>query len=136
MDLSRLKEYYQLKLVAEKQFADVLDAVEKGDPGLLLIDIRAREEYEVGHIRGAVSMPLDEIDRRHLELPREREVVTYCYNQHCHLSARAALKLLEYGILAKEMNVGWKEWVAAKGSTHSPKIEDSDECHGQCRISP
>ena|SRR5712692_10716824 len=113
LDLTRLKDYFEAKLAAEVQVADVVDAVEKGDSDLLLVDLRGRETYAKGHIPGALSMLVDEIDKRYKELPRDKRIVTYCYSQHCHLSTLAALKLVGHGIPAKEMNVGWKEWVAS-----------------------
>ena len=99
-DLTRLKEHFELKLQAVKQLADVVDSVKHGSPDLVLLDMRDREDYRRGHIKGAVSMPLEEIDKRHQDLPRDREVVTYCYNQYCHLSAKGALRLVEHGIPA------------------------------------
>src|SRR5712692_6106995 len=80
--------------------------------------MRAREDYQRGHIKGALSMPLEEIDKRYRDLPRDKEIVTYCYNQYCHLSTLGALKLVEHGIPAKEMNVGWSEWVRLGNPLH------------------
>src|SRR5947209_20550704 len=99
-DLIRLKEYFELKLLAVKQLADVVDSVEHGNPDLVLIDVRDKEDYQRGHIKGAVSMPIEEIDKRYRELPTDKEIVTYCYNQYCHLSTLGALKLVEHGITA------------------------------------
>lgn len=131
MDLTRLREYFQTKLQAEKQVADVVDALEHGNSDLLLIDTRDRESYRKGHIQGAISLLLEEIETRYKDLPKDKEIVTYCYGQHCHLSTLAALKLVEHGIPAKELNVGWKEWVAAGFPTHYKP--EYDECDGRCR---
>ena len=130
-NLAKLKEHFELKLQATKQLADVVDSVKRGDSGLLLMDLRDREDYRRGHIRGAVSMPLEEMDKRYQDLPRDKEIVTYCYNQYCHLSARGALKLVEHGIPAKEMNVGWSEWVKLGHPLHG-ESEGSGECKDHC----
>ena len=62
-DLIRLKEYFELRLLAVKQLADVVDSVKHDNPDLLLLDLRDKEDYQRGHIKGAVSMPLEEIDK-------------------------------------------------------------------------
>jgi 3-mercaptopyruvate sulfurtransferase SseA len=43
----------------------------------LIVDVRSREEYLEGHIRGSVSIPLSEIPQRLGEIPRDRTVVLY-----------------------------------------------------------
>lgn len=131
-DLTRLKEHFELKLQAVKQLADVVDAVKRGDSDLVLLDMRDREDYRRGHIKGALSMPLEEIDKRYRDLPKDKDIVTYCYNQYCHLSTLGALKLVEHGIPAKEMNVGWSEWVRLGNPLHD-ESEGSRECNDQCR---
>lgn len=133
--LARLREFFELKLQAEKQLADVVDSVRHGGSDIVLVDLRGRDDYRGGHIEGAVSMPLDEIDKRYRELPREKEIVTYCYNQHCHLSTRGALKLVLHGIPAKEMNAGWSEWVKAGYPTHG-EADGSAECGDHCVSQP
>jgi rhodanese-related sulfurtransferase len=132
MDLDRLREHFETKLSAEKQLADVVDSIRNGDSTLLLVDMRAREDYRRGHIKGALSMPLEEIDERYQDLPKDKDLVTYCYNQYCHLSTLGALKLVEHGIPAKEMNVGWSEWVRLGNPLHD-ESEGSRECNDHCR---
>ena len=132
-DLTRLKEHFVLKLQATKQVADVVDSVKRGSSDLVLLDMRDREDYQKGHIKGALSMPLEEIDKRYRDLPRDKDIVTYCYNQYCQLSALGALKLVEHGIPAKEMNVGWSEWVKLGNPLHD-ESEGSIECNDHCKL--
>ncbi|MFQ5521174.1 MAG: rhodanese-like domain-containing protein [Candidatus Methylomirabilia bacterium] len=54
----------------------VLDLQRAGRP-LLIVDVRTREEFEAAHIRGAVSIPLRELDRRYREISRQELVVLY-----------------------------------------------------------
>ena len=49
-----------------------------------------RSDYEIGHIPGAISMPYEEIIDRMKELNKDDLHVIYCYNNYCHLGARAA----------------------------------------------
>ncbi len=95
--------------------------------------MRDREDYQRGHIKGAISMPLEEIDRRYRDLPTDKDIVTYCYNQYCHLSTLGALKLVKHGIPAKEMNVGWSEWVRLGNPLHA-ESEGSGECNDHCKL--
>ena len=46
--------------------------------GALLIDLRPAAEYRKGHIRGAVSIPVLQIERAIAWLPKNRILVLYC----------------------------------------------------------
>src|SRR5688572_7526190 len=48
------------------------------DGSATVIDVRPREEYDVGHIPGALSLPVAQLRRRMKELPKSREVIVYC----------------------------------------------------------
>jgi rhodanese-related sulfurtransferase len=53
---------------------------EKLDAGvdLVIVDVRSKEDFDEGHIAGAVSIPWEEMATRYTELPRDKEIVTYC----------------------------------------------------------
>ena len=44
----------------------------------VIVDVRSVQEYYVAHIPGALSIPLNELQYRHQELPRDTEIITYC----------------------------------------------------------
>ena len=132
-DLARLKEHFELKLRAVKQLADAVYCVKNGSSDLVLLDMKDREDYRMGHIKGAVSMPLEDIVKRYRDLPRDKDIVTYCYNQYCHLSTQGALKLVEHGIPAKEMNIGWSEWVKLGNPLHD-ESEGRSDCNDRCKL--
>jgi rhodanese-related sulfurtransferase len=48
------------------------------DADVVIVDVRSKEEFAAGHIPGAVSIPWEEIDNRYRELPRDKEIITYC----------------------------------------------------------
>jgi rhodanese-related sulfurtransferase len=73
------REYFVHKLRAEKQRNDVLNAVEGGTFDFVLLDTRGREPFASGHIPGALCAPMDEFDRLTPLLPKDKEVVTYCW---------------------------------------------------------
>ncbi len=73
------QDYFARKLRAEKQRADVLKAVQGNAFDFVLLDTRGREPFASGHIPGALCAPLDELDQLIQNLPRDKEVVTYCW---------------------------------------------------------
>jgi len=77
---------------------------------VVLIDVRPAEEYAAGHIEGARSIPLDELDRRLAELPPEREVVAYCRGPFCAYAHEAVRRLRAGGRAARRLQDGWPEW--------------------------
>ena len=44
----------------------------------LIIDVRPKENYDAGHIEGAISFPESDLDTRVGELPKDKLVVAYC----------------------------------------------------------
>src|SRR4051812_22476129 len=84
---------------------------------VVLVDVRPVEEYEAGHIEGARSIPLDELEQRLAELPPDREVVAYCRGPFCAYAHEAVRQLHEAGHDARRLDVGWPEWrLAARKS--------------------
>jgi rhodanese-related sulfurtransferase/predicted transcriptional regulator len=82
---------------------------------VLLVDVRPGEEYEAGHIDGARSIPIDELDERLAELPADREVVAYCRGPFCAYAHDAVRRLRAAGRDAKRLEDGWPEWRLAGG---------------------
>lgn len=81
-DIRANRDYFSHKLRAEKQKNDVIKKVQ-GEPGageFLLLDVRSRDAFAKAHIRGAFSAPLEELGALTAQLPQDRELVTYCWN--------------------------------------------------------
>ena len=87
--------------------------------GVVLIDVRPGEEYEAGHIEGARSIPIDELDERLAELPADREVVAYCRGPFCAYAHEAVRRLRRSGRRARRLDDGWSEWRLA-GAPQTP----------------
>ena len=96
---------------------DELEPVSRG--GLLervlrnevaLIDVRPAEEYAQGHIPGAVSVPLAELDRHMRKLRKKTEVVAYCRGPYCVLAPEAVERLRARGFTARRLEDGMPEW--------------------------
>jgi rhodanese-related sulfurtransferase len=86
----------------------------KGD--IVLIDVRPREEYAAGHIRGARSIPIDELEDRLAELPDDQELVAYCRGPFCAYAHEAVHTLQRSGRNARRLGEGWPEWLLAEKS--------------------
>jgi rhodanese-related sulfurtransferase/DNA-binding transcriptional ArsR family regulator len=80
------------------------------EQAVVVLDVRPEDEYAAGHILGAVSVPIEELDRRFAELPRDREIVAYCRGPYCLFSRQAVEKLREQGFQARQMTDGVLEW--------------------------
>ncbi|GHD29307.1 ArsR/SmtB family transcription factor [Nocardiopsis kunsanensis] len=78
----------------------------------LVLDVRPSEEFEAGHLPGAVSIPLEELAGRIDEIPSDVEVVAYCRGRYCVLSHEAARLLREHGHEASPSGEGILEWGA------------------------
>ena len=86
---------------------------------VILVDVRPGEEFEAGHIEGARSIPIDELDDRLAELPADREVVAYCRGPFCAYAHEAVRRLRDSGRQARRLQDGWPEWRLAGGPQKS-----------------
>lgn len=97
--------------VVEIDRETLMSRMKTGDA--IVIDVRPVEEYEAGHLDGAVSIPLKELESRLDELPRTSEIVAYCRGPYCLLSIDAVRILAKKGRRAKRLEDGVVEWRAA-----------------------
>jgi rhodanese-related sulfurtransferase/DNA-binding MarR family transcriptional regulator len=124
--------YRELRLLAEsrvpeiarvtRDFLDSHGQLEPVDQEALLarvargevrvIDVRPAGEYRAGHIPGAVSFPLAELERRLAELPRREEIVAYCRGPYCVLAVEAVARLRARGYRAVRLEAGIPDWRA------------------------
>lgn len=77
-----------------------------------VLDVRPTEEYRSGHIAGAVSLPLHELQERLAELPRDQDIVAYCRGPYCVLAAQAVELLREHGFRVTRLEDGVADWRA------------------------
>lgn len=77
-----------------------------------VIDVRPRDEFDAGHIPGALSMPLPELKRRLRDLPKRSEVVAYCRGPYCVYALEAVEWLRRRGYRARRVAIGLTEWRA------------------------
>ena len=81
----------------------------------IFIDARPKDDYEKGHIRGALSLPWHEVDQRFMEATKDisldTPIITYCDGETCDLSHKLANFLIELGFKNVKVLVnGWTKW--------------------------
>jgi rhodanese-related sulfurtransferase len=107
----------EVERAAHDYLGDDVDAIGRDeliarlrDGDVVLIDVRPPEEFAAGHIRGARSIPLAELEHRLAELPADREIVAYCRGPFCAYAHDAVRHLNAAGRPARRLRDGWPEW--------------------------
>lgn len=95
--------------IKKEELKKLLD--EKKD--FLLFDVRQFASYLSKHIKGAKSLPTDEIDKEVKKLDKSKLIVVYCGGYTCPLSGYAAEKLSQLGFKVKAYEGGIAEWSEA-----------------------
>jgi rhodanese-related sulfurtransferase/DNA-binding transcriptional ArsR family regulator len=80
---------------------------------VIVLDTRPANEYEAGHIAGAISVPIDDLQKRLRSLPRDKEYVAYCRGPYCVYADRAVELLTQSRRRARRLTEGFPEWRAA-----------------------
>ncbi len=78
-----------------------------------VLDVRPREEYEAGHVHGAINIPLEELEQHLEQFDPKQEIVAYCRGPHCVLAFDAVARLREKGLQARRLEDGYPEWRVA-----------------------
>lgn len=122
--------WLELRAVAESQLSEVQEALDayrtqrhaferisapelrerlhKGE--VFLLDARPEVEYAAGHIPGALSFPLAELERRLEELPADLPIVAYCRGPYCVIADQALALLVSCGHQTYRLEEGVAEW--------------------------
>src|SRR6266536_6014135 len=112
----------ELERIVAEQFGDRSEAEavsmkellrRRRSADVVVLDTRPAGEYAAGHIPGALSMPVDDLERRLEELPRKKAYVAYCRGPYCIYADRAVEILKASGRHAKRLREGFPDWRAA-----------------------
>lgn len=87
------------------------------DGQVTLIDVRPADEFALGHLPGAINLPLGELETRLSGLDPGREIVAYCRGPWCVMSFEAVAALRRHGFAARRLDGGVPEWQAAGRAT-------------------
>ena len=82
-DVRANRDWFAAKLRAEKQKTDVVKKVKDGlGADFVLLDVRPRAAFRKAHVKGAWCVPVEELASLLPQLPRDRELVTYCWSDY------------------------------------------------------
>jgi rhodanese-related sulfurtransferase len=105
------REFLEARNTMEPVDRDLLvERVRSGE--VTVLDVRPAEEYLAGHIPGAVSIPLDQLEERLAELPGDSEIVAYCRGPYCVMALDATDTLRSNGFEATRFEEGIADWRA------------------------
>jgi rhodanese-related sulfurtransferase/DNA-binding transcriptional ArsR family regulator len=123
-----------LRRIAERNLAEVMNVVrgyfQKRDDlepvsrkelvkrlrqgSVTVLDVRPEDEFALGHVAGAVNIPLRKLKSRLSELDPSQEIIAYCRGPYCVLSYEAVAALRAHGLKARRLEDGLPEWRAAR----------------------
>ncbi len=104
-------EHFERLFEFETDCWDVHAALALPAPGFVLLDVRSPEEFQNGHVEGAVNLPHGRIVERNLaDYPIATLFVVYCAGPHCNGADRAAIRLARLGRPVKKMIGGVEGW--------------------------
>ncbi len=87
--------------------------LERSQAGIVtVLDVRPEDEFAVGHLPGAVNIPLGGLEARLAELDPAQEIVAYCRGAYCVLSFEAVAELRRRGFRVRRLEDGYPEWKA------------------------
>jgi rhodanese-related sulfurtransferase len=107
-DIRKAVEYFDKKLEFTTGPVELHSMVESGEY-VDIIDVRSKEDFNKGHISGAINLPREQWISFH-GLSRDRTNVVYCYSQQCHLAAKACKLFAENGYPVMELEGGFDAW--------------------------
>ncbi len=86
---------------------------------LVVLDVRPNPEYAQGHIPGACSIPIEELEQRLSELAPEQEIVAYCRGPYCVFADEAVELLSAHGYQVRRLQEGYPDWRLAQLPTET-----------------
>jgi len=107
-DPIRASHYFSQKITFTTGPVELHRRIKDGDD-IVIVDVRESEDFEKGHIPGAINLP-----KAHWDMPdglrRDTVNVIYCYTIVCHLGASAAMQFADQGYPVMEMDGGFETW--------------------------
>ena len=109
-----MTQYYASEVATLVSPHSIREKMSHGTDNFILVDTRAKADYEREHVVGAInidsSQPLDKILAAFKALPKTKEIIIYCYSSACMNGRKVGNFLAQNDVFVKEMTVGWNEW--------------------------
>src|SRR5689334_3591232 len=107
-DPAKALQYFEDKMTFTTGPVELNRAIdEKRD--IVVVDVRAAEDFVKGHVRGALSLPRDKWSSP-IGMRKDKLNVVYCYSHVCHLGAAACVEFARQGYPVMEMDGGFVAW--------------------------
>jgi rhodanese-related sulfurtransferase/DNA-binding transcriptional ArsR family regulator len=78
-----------------------------------ILDVRPADEFAMGHVSGAINIPIDQLKKKLAVLDSRKEIVAYCRGAYCVLSFETVALLRQKGFKVRRLEDGMPEWKAA-----------------------
>ena len=117
-DPAKARAYFEDKLAFTTGPVELDRWIKSGENNLIVVDVRAAEDFAKGHIPGAINLPKGKWDNPQ-GLSKDKTNVIYCYTQQCHLAANACVHFASSGYPMMELEGGFEEW-----KEHELEIEE------------
>ena len=117
-----VKDYYETENLVHVSPHGLRLKMDQGQFEGVLVDLRSAEEYEAGHITGAINIPaykdrftsdygaVERIVSEFKKIDKDKEIIVYCYSVACMTGRKVGKMLTDQGIFVKHLNIGWNEW--------------------------
>lgn len=117
-----IRDFYNIENAVYVSPHGLRKSMDKGEQHYTIVDLRSQQEYEKEHVVGAVNIPaysdpdtsaygdVGRIVAAFKKLPKDKEVVVYCYSMPCMTGRKIGKMLTEHGIYVKHLGIGWNEW--------------------------
>ena len=107
-----VQDYFQSRDEMEPlSRTELLARMKKGD--VQVLDVRPEDEFALGHVQGAINIPLDKLKKRLATLDPKKVIVAYCRGPYCVLSFEAVAALRRRGFNVRRLEDGLPEWQQA-----------------------
>jgi rhodanese-related sulfurtransferase len=115
-EIVQLRKQYSVEGIDGELSRDELETLTaSGD--VVLIDVRPALEFGHGHLPGALAIPVEQLEERLDDLPRDKRIVAYCRGTYCLFADEAVALLRQHGFDAVRLEGGWPEWLAEGRAT-------------------
>ena len=108
-DPASARAYFESRLAFTTGPVELDRWIKAGEDNLVVVDVRAAEDFAKGHIPGAINIPKDKWARPQ-GLAKDKTNVVYCYTQQCHLAATACVQFAAGGYPVMELEGGFEAW--------------------------
>ena len=103
------RRYFEDKLASTLGPVELERWIKTGEDNLVLVDVRAAEDFAKGHVPGAINIPKERWEHPQ-GLRKDKTNVVYCYTQQCHLAANACVQFAAKDYPVMELEGGFETW--------------------------